>query len=138
VDKNEKSEQVRKMKTIYENASSVLVWLGPASNGSDRITDCAIENGLGYVEERWYFTANTTFTEGPEVVQTYLEASPNPSSLLKGPQMAKLVGALHSLLYHDYWHRVWIYKKLPLLKMSSLLAATKNVRWKHSRQLRWR
>jgi hypothetical protein len=57
---NEKSEQVRKMKTIYENASLVLVWLCPASNDSDLIMDSAIENGPGYVEEGGYFTANTT------------------------------------------------------------------------------
>lgn len=104
------------MKTIYENASSVLVWLGPASNDSDRIMDCAMENGPGYVEAGGYFTANTTFTEGPEVVKTYLEASPNMGNLLKGPQMAKLVDSLHSLLYRDYWHRVWVLQEIAVAK----------------------
>jgi hypothetical protein len=69
--------------------------------------DFAMENGPGYVEAGGYFTAkNTTFTEGPEVVKTYLEASPNMGNLLKGPQMAKIVDSLRSLLYRDYWHRV--------------------------------
>ena len=104
------------MKTIYENASSVLVWLGPASNDSDRIMDFAMENGPGYVEAGGYFTANTTFTEGPEVVKTYLEASPNMGNLLKGPQMAKVVDSLSSLLYRDYWHRVWVLQEIAVAK----------------------
>jgi hypothetical protein len=104
------------MKTIYENASSVLVWLGPAANDSDRIMDFAIENGPGYVEEGVYFTANTTFTEGPEAVRTYLEAGPNPTSFLKGPQIAKFVDVLHCLLYRDYWHRVWVLQEIAVAK----------------------
>jgi hypothetical protein len=90
------------MKTIYENASSVLVWLGPASNDSDRIMDCAMENGPAYVEAG--------------VVKTYLEASPNMGNLLKGPQMAKLVDSLHSLLYRDYWHRVWVLQEIAVAR----------------------
>jgi len=104
------------MGTIYKNASSVLVWLGPASNDSDRIMDFAIENGPGHVEEGVYFTANTTFTESPEVVKTYLEVSPNPTSFLKGPQIAKLVDALHSLLHREYWHRVWVLQEIAVAK----------------------
>jgi hypothetical protein len=38
-DTDEKAQQVRQMTDIYRRASQVLVWLGPAADGSDQVMD---------------------------------------------------------------------------------------------------
>ncbi|OCK82928.1 HET-domain-containing protein [Lepidopterella palustris CBS 459.81] len=39
-DTDEKRDQVLQMKSIYEKAKCVLVWLGPAAEGSNQVIDC--------------------------------------------------------------------------------------------------
>ena len=45
LDDTEKSEQVEKMKDIYESASHVVVWLGPASHEGDIGMDTLVQHG---------------------------------------------------------------------------------------------
>lgn len=44
-DNDEKSEQVQRMKSIYESASKVIVWLGPSANNSDLVMNFLAELG---------------------------------------------------------------------------------------------
>jgi hypothetical protein len=50
---DEKSEQVQLMAKIYKTASQVIVWLGPAGEGSDNAIDALTE--IGREAERFHF-----------------------------------------------------------------------------------
>jgi hypothetical protein len=71
-DDNEKSEQVANMHRIYQAASNVIVWLGPAADGSDEYMDTwnqisrmaydigfsSFTNGSRSREESWDIVTN--------------------------------------------------------------------------------
>lgn len=49
-DDEEKSSQVLLMKVIFSSASQVIVWLGPAADGSDQVMDAFAEIGQEFLD----------------------------------------------------------------------------------------
>ncbi|KAK3953301.1 heterokaryon incompatibility protein-domain-containing protein, partial [Pseudoneurospora amorphoporcata] len=61
LDNNEKSHQVQLMGQIYSRAMEVLVWLGPAADGSDEVMDA-----LGGLAREWAETVEKVLGGGYE------------------------------------------------------------------------
>jgi hypothetical protein len=118
-DTQEKSQQVGIMKDIYENATSVLVWLGPSSDESDMVMELAIKEGPALVQGGNYNTATTTVTSGAEIVHDFFESNPFDIAMRKlkeSPRLGKYILSLWSLLYRQYWYRIWILQEIAVGK----------------------
>lgn len=101
------------MKRIYENATSVLSWLGLAENESDDVLMDLIDRaGTGFLQQSSTITSLSMIDEGPEIVGRFIEANPAMKALYNTPLMAKLIESLRSLLYRQYWYRVWILQEI--------------------------
>lgn len=99
--KSERSQQVRRMKRIYEQAEEVSVWLGPHENGSHQafhvLKDLTML--LGYQEAQF-------------LMGMYLE----DNEPLEDPEVPKGLRALASIFLRDYWHRMWVVQELTVAK----------------------
>lgn len=98
----EKNHQVGMMGDIYRGAENVIVWLGPACNGSDDILD--LLNGLG---PDW---------AEPGVLQSCLD-SMNETEGIK----------LTALYNRSYWSRAWVQQELYLARRFAVHCGTKRM-----------
>jgi hypothetical protein len=113
------------MKRIYENATSVLSWLGPAENESDNmLMDIIDRNGPGFLQQS-KITSLSMIDEGPEIVGSFIEGNPAMKALYNTPHMAKLTESLRSLLYRQYWYRVWILQEIVAGKKVTIACGNK-------------
>ncbi|KAG9235262.1 heterokaryon incompatibility protein-domain-containing protein [Amylocarpus encephaloides] len=88
----ERDHQVRKMKAIYEQASRVVVWLGPSWRQSKRAFKLAHEVNDHRGERDW-------------ITQRFLR-----------PDMPRSLKALGDLFCRDYWNRIWIVQELTVAR----------------------
>ena len=82
-DENERNEQVAKMKSIYERAEEVIVWLGPS-----------------YQDSHLAFKLMQDMYDHRDDVDWI-------ARLFSQPDTRKAVFALNHLLDNDYWWRMW-------------------------------
>ncbi|KAF4945222.1 hypothetical protein FGADI_12121 [Fusarium gaditjirri] len=83
----EKGNQVQQMKEIYSEAETIIVWLGPAENGSDRLLKHLGRMGTLI----WSGDHRRVFA--PYQTKDAIEA---------------IEPAFHFLCERDYWKRLWI------------------------------
>ncbi|KAL2682505.1 hypothetical protein Neosp_006957 [[Neocosmospora] mangrovei] len=117
-DEVEKTEQVGQMQEIYSKATSVITWLGPATESSDM--------AMRWIEHYGSLASNIGIGTKPELqllslLQT-LDTSPEslPRSDLEGflrsicSQLSQesVVLALSALFGRPYWSRVWVVQEL--------------------------
>ena len=86
-DLNERSQQIRIMKSIFEGAESVIAWIGPTSHDSD----IAME----YIDK---FALSTPLSSALHAT------SERPESLIQN--------SVQDLFRRPYWERVWIIQEL--------------------------
>ena len=104
-DDNERTQQVSKMRRIYEQASTVISWLGEESEGSDEamrlvryIGEWTRRQGGTLLGSSW---DPSRFTSVSDVFEHY------------GLQVrAQNWAALWDLLERPYWSRIWIVQEL--------------------------
>jgi hypothetical protein len=88
-DIDERNEQVARMQQIYQSATKVVVWLGPASKDSDIAIDFLLQASAKQQEfERWF------------------------PSVLTDPFIARSLRAVCNLGDRNYWKRIWIVQEI--------------------------
>jgi len=96
-DLKERSQQVMLMREIYLSATIVNVWLGPASDESDRAMD--------FVAAAWTELERNGGQNSAEFFQWYIgQTSPTNST---SPWKALL-----ALMKRDWWARVWVIQEV--------------------------
>lgn len=104
----EKLHQVAQMRSIYESASQVLVWLGPPSDNSDA--------GFDLMEK---------IATRPSHVEKSGKIVSQPIELPLGP----LAGLLE-LLLRPYWRRMWIIQEISVASKDPIVGCgTKWLPW---------
>ncbi|KAH7319078.1 heterokaryon incompatibility protein-domain-containing protein [Rhexocercosporidium sp. MPI-PUGE-AT-0058] len=91
-DTTERNEQVSKMKTIYERADEVIVWLGPSFDNSHLAFELVRE----------------LYAHSDDVSWIQLR--------LRHAHASECLAAFSSLLRRDYWSRMWIVQELAVAK----------------------
>jgi hypothetical protein len=102
---NERSDQVRKMRTIYEGASEVLVWLGKSSRTSSR--------AFSYIRD----------------MMALLDVQGNVDDFIGDPRRYDNLMALHSLLLRDYWKRMWVIQETYVAKVVTVHCGADSIGW---------
>ena len=132
-DNDEKSEQVQRMKSIYESASEVIVWLGPSANNSDLVMDFLAELGkqaceLGLPEQ--IPQGGISWPESPadERLQA-LRRTFNQFMKRAGPMT--LIDAYSAFVQRDWWKRVWVAQELAVAKKPIFLLGNKTMAFDH-------
>lgn len=102
---NERSDQVSKMRTIYEGASEVLVWLGKSTPTSSR--------ALSYIRD----------------MTALLDVQGNVDDFIHDPRRYDDLMALYSLLLRDYWNRVWVIQETSVAKVVVIHCGADSIGW---------
>lgn len=109
-DDGEKSSQVLLMKDIYSSAHQVVVWLGPAADGSDKLMDAFAEIGQGFFDKLGDHTTEEYLLSVRRLIEKNIE-QPGVVAFLR--QAYKVVYALKRDGYFARWEkrpwftRVW-------------------------------
>ena len=93
------------MKSIYEGASEVIVWLGKSSP-----------------------TSNRTFSFIHDMTGL-LEVQGNVDEFISNPRHYDDLMALHSLLLGDYWKRMWVIQETSVAKVITVHCGADSKRW---------
>ena len=104
-DNQERSQQVRMMKTIFQKARYVCVWLGPAHGNSD-----------------WAM----------KLLKDLCDCAGNEELILdrfKHPEIRRQINALSSLYDRPYWGRIWITQELVLADHIWVICGNDIVSW---------
>jgi hypothetical protein len=117
-DKDEKTEQVQQMKSIYESANEVVVWLGPAADNSDIIMDLLAEIGkqaceYGLPEKSLPFHRRWPEPQKDERLQALMKIF---SQFIDRVGYIALAEAFGSFVARDWWKRVWVTQELAVAK----------------------
>lgn len=110
-DNNEKSHQVSRMKHIYQEASCVLMWLGPEDQDSQIAMDwlCDLDDAMLLTDEPGF---------PPALIRPYQSIA-----------RAELSAALSKLLDRAYWSRLWILQEAVVGRHSLLCCGSCRVSW---------
>lgn len=99
----EKNAQVSIMHLVYRNAESVLVWLGEAYEGSDRVLDEAnAQPELFHESCSWPFCRSGDVRDGHRVLVPDAESP------------VETITSLIQLCARPYWSRTWILQEITL------------------------
>ncbi|KAF4629775.1 hypothetical protein G7Y89_g8367 [Cudoniella acicularis] len=118
----ERSEQVCLMKSIYEKAVSVMVWLGPASNDSDNLMAAVNDVGKQALEAGILKAHGKDFQlifNGPDDTILSSEQIAIKESVQR---LSEKVGlnfpfqALKQFALRPYWTRVWIMQEIAVAR----------------------
>jgi hypothetical protein len=106
-DNDERSEQVNKMRSIYEGATEVKVWLGEASENSGR--------ALGLVHD----------------LKDLLLNQGDIARFVADPSRLDQFRALEALLMRPYWKRVWVIQEVQSAAKATVYCGPDSVSWTH-------
>jgi len=107
-DLQERSSQVSRMSAIYGLAEEVVVWLGPAGDGSELAMD--------FLQRKFYPH------KGPRIKDMPL------TELLRESSGAE-IQATASLMAREYWHRVWIIQEIFRARLVTLHCGRDTLKW---------
>jgi hypothetical protein len=114
----EKNHQVQQMKQIYQMATNVLVWLGPAADGSDQLCDFLNDFDIPDSAENMALSV-------AQMSKEQLKSSQN-KILYAGIDVWK---ACEAFSRRTYWTRTWILQELLLAQWLVLICGYKKIRW---------
>jgi hypothetical protein len=103
-DPREKSEQISKMKLIFERAESVLIWIGSESA-----------------------TSQSAFKLVRDLLACAEEQLPG---LVRDPSRIEQFEALRQLFYRDYWWRIWVIQEVVVAKKAMIYCGPESISWK--------
>jgi len=125
---DEKSDQVALMGSIYSAAERVLVWLGPAADGSDQVMEMFFEVGLAAKRLEWSshmkeITRNLRFVgvfrsqgSGGEIDDGLGPFRQLIADCL--PRFRELLGAIHEWMKRAWFTRIWVVQEFAMAKNS--------------------
>lgn len=103
----ERNHQVAKMKTIYEKATEVIVWLGPSYQDSDLAIQLVRELYQHRNSTRWI------------------------TKRFSKPDIREKLLSLWNVLSRDYWGRIWIVQELTVAKRIVFYCGGNSLKAKH-------
>lgn len=120
-DVEEKTSEIQRTFSIYQSATVVLSWLGPAAEDSDNAMQ--IMNNLG----------NELLSQGDlqELIVGYRSdkiARIMPFSRIKSEAQSQ-IQSLVSLFTREYWQRAWIMQELVMSKVLIFVCGQISIRW---------
>jgi len=104
-DKEERSEQVSIMSTIYRKAHSVAIWLGPNADDSAQAIELLIDLAR--------------YKNHPSALKT----------LVSTPNRQAACAAVVYLFERDYWDRLWVVQEVFNARMKEVYCGDKFIRW---------
>ncbi|KAI6753844.1 hypothetical protein HG530_013020 [Fusarium avenaceum] len=134
-DNDEKGDQVAMMGSIYSAADQVLVWIGPAENGSDQLMDAWQEIGQGardfglesyMTPQRYYVISAMMRNESPtdEATMHFQDLLARTVDVF-APLLKEL--ALKAWFDRPYFSRAWIVQEFCLCADTVFVCGTKVV-----------
>jgi hypothetical protein len=120
----EKSEQVKRMTKIYENAQQVVIWLGPPDDSSDLAFDL-LEKVSELVKSRpqvWEATDQLELRKSSAWRDLTAEVTSEPFD-------RRSWKALESLLERDWWNRVWVVQESTTRVLTGFCCGTRHIWW---------
>lgn len=132
----EKGKQVRLMGPIYTTAAQVLVWLGPAGQGSDSLMDAWQHVGQAardwgiesyYTRDRWHLLSPIVRNEEPSSPRTVeFQALLREAAEIFAPLVA--AEALKHWFAQSWFTRAWVVQEFCLCPDTVFVCGTKSVR----------
>jgi hypothetical protein len=149
-DLKEKSWHVNDMHNIYSRANTVYMWLGPASDETNKAMDFVSRVGpkalaVGFLdlgpdrplpkEIRDYIRTSLPSNQvdqiddskEPDIVRFLLSIVQEDGLQRNANPQDDLCGGIRNLLTRDYWHRVWVIQEVALAKDAFVLCGEKIV-----------
>jgi Heterokaryon incompatibility protein (HET) len=130
-DNGEKTEQVQQMKRIYQDASHVIVWLGPRGEDSDVAFDVMNQIGkkacdLGFWDiprKSWLQPEHRSNESGPYArLHKFIEEEISLDHPFE---------AIARLTKRPWWYRVWVMQEFVLAKDIFLACGFSNIAYPH-------
>jgi hypothetical protein len=115
-DMKERSEQVIKMRQIFQLASSTIAWLGPATRDSELAFSL-----LSQLEKQQHQKCNC-------IEDSNARCSTVSHIILHSKNFIALQ-ALGVLFSRDYWQRVWIVQEVVMARSVIILCGKSSIRW---------
>ncbi|KAK1753786.1 heterokaryon incompatibility protein-domain-containing protein [Echria macrotheca] len=116
-DEDEKSQQIRRMGTIYAAASRVVAWLGPEENNSNIAIRALIE-----IAEQIFDTTDNDM--GPSPDATWINWH-HPHTVLPYSQL--VWESLYHLLNRKWFRRLWIVQEIALANSQAVFQCGNDV-----------
>ncbi|KAG9233390.1 heterokaryon incompatibility protein [Amylocarpus encephaloides] len=144
-DHEEKSNQVPLMSQIYSRATQVLIWLGPAADGSDSLMDAW--SAVGQAARDWGLESYYTKTRFPVLQNIIFRSNPTDEATIAFHKICETAWATFDLettramaaWYRRPWFsRVWIVQEMCLGAHTDFICGHKQipVEWvRHARQV---
>ena len=102
---NERGHQVSQMRAIYSDASNVISWLGPGTEGTDRL--------FLFFRDHHY----SCITRGGTAEECGFTVD------------SKLADALRYLEERPYWHRIWVIQEIVVATTLEVMCGDESVMW---------
>ena len=110
----ERNMQVQMMGKIYEQAKTVLVWLGPAADNSDFVFDVCNSEGQFNFED---------------IAQSDEENRLYPADYYPSLNTVEAARSLDAVFLRTYWNRLWIIQEMYVAREVELLCGTRTTTW---------
>ncbi|PNP37669.1 hypothetical protein TGAMA5MH_10437 [Trichoderma gamsii] len=158
-DQEEKTDQVKQMRTIFRRAERVYSWLGHGTSSTDKAMEFATRIGpralsfgndpsdfdIPLEELRNYFNRDKDLckTEIPPKYDTkkidlamfiydiFSWPELNSHTSTQGKDGDDLVAGIQCLMKREYWQRIWINQEIALAQEVTLMCGTKSVLLDH-------
>ena len=118
----EKNHQVQQMKTVFKNASEVLLWLGASDDESDLVFDCIEDAKTAGVPAS---------SQKPELTWSELGKTHNiwKDTVLLPDRNFEAIEAVVPFCQRTYFTRTWIIQEIVLAQRATLICGRKQLDW---------
>ncbi|KAM0479030.1 hypothetical protein ACHAPX_005009 [Trichoderma viride] len=158
-DQEEKTDQVKQMRTIFCHAERVFSWLGPGTSSTDKAMEFASRIGpralsfgndpsdfdIPLEELRNYFNRDKDLCKAETssqydtqkldlamfIYDIFSWPALNSHTSTQGEDGDNLVAGIQCLMKREYWQRIWINQEIALAKEVTLMCGTKSVLLDH-------
>jgi hypothetical protein len=114
-DREEQSQQIQRMRSIYARAKQVIVWLGPETSNSNLAM--------------WLLKKLSKPHDDLQPDQAYTEAMKERSSTAPPGRFAEAWTAFDDLFAQEYWKRVWIIQEIAASRDILVCCGQESITW---------
>lgn len=129
----EKSGQVQQLKDIYESASDVVVWLGPASHDSDMGMDTLAQHGKEAADMDLHQISTKDINNWSEPNATALSKHigkfVHEMALRHGLELPTM--EIQGIFYRPWFQRVWILQEVSVARDPVFVCGKKRISMSH-------
>jgi Heterokaryon incompatibility protein (HET) len=130
-DDDEKSNQVQKMKSLYEGAHHVVAWLGPSADNSDLVMTMFKEVAKA---------DNQTLSIVGDIARSLTEHPSNTTSDVEWDEqkiLAVLPEAFDSFCRRGYWARLWVIQEFAVAQELTLACGSSRIPFEDFQKAWW-